>query len=87
MGRLYSGNLNAFKAACNRLYQLDLAVIAVEQEGSPNIKATMSLRIEDRTGRIVAQEEIHHCDEDILYNTATDFLNGLADQLDTWSKS
>lgn len=87
MGRLYSGNLNAFKAACNRLYQLDLAVIAVEQEGSPNIKATMYLRIEDRTGRIVAHEEIHHCDEDVLYNTATDFLNGLADQLDTWSKS
>lgn len=87
MGRLYSGNLNAFKAACNRLYQLDLAVIAVEQEGSPNIKATMYLRIEDRTGRIVAQEEIHHCDEDVLYNTATNFLNGLADQLDTWSKS
>lgn len=87
MGRLYSGNLNAFKAACNRLYQLDIAVIAVEQEGSPNIKATMYLRIEDRTGRIVAQEEIHHCDEDVLYNTATNFLNGLADQLDTWSKS
>lgn len=84
MGRLYSGNLNDFKAACNRLYQLDLAVIVVEQEGSPNIKATMHLRIEDRTGRIVAQEEIHHCDEDVLYNMGTAWLNRMYDQLKHW---
>lgn len=84
MGRLYSGNLNDFKAACNRLYQLDLAVIVVEQEGSPNIKATMHLRIEDRTGRIVVQEEIHHCDEDVLYNMGTAWLNRMYDQLKDW---
>lgn len=81
MGRLYSGNLNDFKAACNRLYQLDFAIIVVEQEGSPNIKATMNLWIEDRTGRIVAQEEIHHCDEDVLYNMGTAWLNRMYDQL------
>ena len=84
MGRLYSGNLNDFNAACYRLYQLDFAVIAVEQEGSPNIKATMHLRIEDRTGRIVVQEEIHHSDEDVLYNMATDWLNRIYDQLKDW---
>lgn len=84
MGRLYSGNLIAFKDACNRLYQLDLAVIAVEEEGSPNIKATMHLRIEDRTGHIVAQEEIHHCDEDVLYNMGTAWLNHMYDQLKDW---
>ena len=84
MGRLYSGNLIAFKDACNRLYQLDLAVIVVEQEGSPNIKATMHLRIEDRTGHIVAQDEIHHCDEDVLYNMGTDWLNRMYDQLKDW---
>ena len=87
MGRLYSGNLNAFIAACNRLYQLDFAVIAVEQEASPNIKATMHLRIEDRAGRILAQEEIHHPDEDVLYNTATAWLNRIATQLEQWSKA
>lgn len=84
MGRLYSGNLNDFKAACNRLYQLDLAVIAVEQEGSPNIKATMYLRIEDRAGRIIAQEEMYHCDEDVLYNMCTAWLNRMYDQLKDW---
>ena len=84
MSRLYSGNLNAFKAACNRLYQLDFAVIAVEHEGSPNIKATMHLRIEDRAGRVVVQEEIHHCDEDVLYNMCTDWLNRMYDQLKDW---
>lgn len=84
MGRLYSGNLSDFKAACNRLYQLDFAVIAVEHEGSPNIKATLYLRIEDRTGCIVAQEEIHHCDEDVLYNMCTAWLNRMYDQLKHW---
>lgn len=84
MGRLYSGNLNDFKAACNRLYQLDLAVIVVEQEGSPNIKATMHLRIEDRTGNMIDSRTFFHRDEDVLYNMGTAWLNHMYDQLKDW---
>lgn len=84
MGRLYSGNLNDFKAACNRLYQLDFAVIAVEQEGSPNIKATMHLRIEDRTGNMIDSRTFFHRDEDVLYNMGTAWLNHMYDQLKDW---
>lgn len=85
MGRLYSGNLNDFKAACNRLYQLDLAVIVVEQEGSPNIKATMHLRIEDRTGNMIDSRTFFHRDEDVLYNMGTAWLNRMYDQLKDWN--
>ena len=84
MGRLYSGNLNDFKAACNRLYQLDLAVIVVEQEGSPNIKATMHLRIEDRTGNLIDSRTFFHSDEDVLYTMGTAWLNFMYDRLKDW---
>lgn len=84
MGRLYSGNLNDFKAACNRLYQLDFAVIAVEEEGSPNIKSTMYLRIEDRTGNMIDSRKFFHHDEDVLYIMGTAWLNNMYDQLKDW---
>ncbi|QQM14971.1 inhibitor of dGTPase [Cronobacter phage vB_CtuP_B1] len=87
MGRLYSGNLNDFRAACNRLYQLDFAVITKDWYEEYLRKECMGLRVEDRAGNIFALETFTHPDIDVLYNTATDFLNGLADQLDTWSKA
>ncbi|QEG09564.1 inhibitor of dGTPase [Escherichia phage Pisces] len=87
MGRLYGGNLNAFKAACNRLYQLDFAVIADDWRDAHLRQECMRLRVEDRAGNIFALETFSHYDEDVLFNTATSFLNGLADQLDTWSKA
>ena len=87
MGRLYSGNLNAFKAACNRLYQLDFAVISQEFQDYVKMQEVMKLRVEDRAGNTFALETFSHHDEDVLFNTATSFLNGLADQLDTWSKA
>lgn len=87
MGRLYSGNLNAFRAACNRLYQLDFAVISKEFHDCEKMQNCMRLRVEDRSGNIFALETFSHHDVDVMFNTATSFLNGLADQLDTWSKS
>lgn len=86
MGRLSSGNLNAFKAACNRLYQLDFCVIQQDWYVAHLRKECMRLQVEDRAGNIFALETFAHYDEDVLYNTATDYLNGLADRLDTWSK-
>lgn len=85
MGRLYSGNLNAFKAACNRLYQLDFAVISNEFRDQSSYQECMRLRIEDRAGRLLAGESFCHHDEDVLYNTATEWLNRIATQLSTWS--
>lgn len=87
MGRLYSGNLNAFRAACNRLYQLDFAVISQDFQDLVSRQECIKLRVEDRAGNILVLVTFAHYDEDVLYNTATDYLNGLADQLDTWSKS
>lgn len=87
MGRLYSGNLNDFKAACNRLYQLDFCVIQQDWYAAHLRMECMKLRVEDRAGNICALETFAHYDEDVLYNTATDYLNGLADRLDTWSKA
>lgn len=84
MGRLYSGNLNAFKAACNRLYQLDFAVISHEFQDLASRQECMRLRVEDRAGNIFAIKTFAHRDEDVLYNTATGFLNCLANQLETW---
>lgn len=87
MGRLYSGNLNAFRAACNRLYQLDFCVIQQDWYEAHLRKECMRLQVEDRAGNIFALETFAHYDEDVLYNTATDYLNGLADHIDTWSKA
>ena len=86
MGRLYSGNLMAFKSACNRLHQLDFAVIAEDFVEDWRYLNCMSLRIEDRAGNILAQETFSHYDEDVLYNTVTSWLNRIASQLSTWSK-
>ena len=86
MSRLYSGNLDAFGAACSRLYQLDFAVICQDYRDVQRRQDCVRLRVEDRAGDIYALETFCHHDEDVLFNTVTSFLNGLADQLDTWSK-
>lgn len=83
-GRLYSGNLNAFKAVCNKLYQLDFAVIVTEFYDAMHMKECMNLRVEDRAGRILSGNEFAHHDIDVLYNTCTAWLNGLYDQLKDW---
>lgn len=85
MGRLYSGNLNAFKAACNKLYQLDFAVITNEFYDVSLRLNCMTLRIEFRTGDILAQETFCHYDEDVLYNTCTTWLNLMHEQLKDWN--
>ncbi|WEU68250.1 dNTPase inhibitor [Escherichia phage vB_Ec_Tarrare] len=84
MGRLYSGNLNAFKGACNRLYQMDFAVIVNEFHDAMYRQECMKVRIEDRAGNIIIQDTFCHYDVDVLYNTATAWLNGMADQLQHW---
>lgn len=86
MGRLYSGSLNDFKAQCNRLYQMDFAVIAEGGYDSVSMRDYMELRVEDRAGNAFATESFAYHDADVLYNTATDYLRNLADQLSTWSK-
>lgn len=84
MGRLYSGNLNAFKSACNKLYQLDFAVIVNEFYAVGSRENCMNIRVEYRTGDILTQETFCHYDEDVLYNTCADWLNRMYDQLKDW---
>ena len=86
MGRLYSGNLAAFKAATNKIFQLDLAVICDEwyDAYTHTRKDRIRLRVEDRTGNLIDTHTFHHYDEDVLYNMCTDWLNRMYDQLKDW---
>lgn len=84
MGRLYSGNLNAFKSACNKLYQLDFAIITQEFYDVSRRQNCIAVRVESRTGDIINQNTFCHYDEDVLYNTVTDWLNRMYDQLKDW---
>lgn len=83
-GRLYSGNLNAFKGACNKLYQMDFAVITEEFYDALRMKECMAIRVEDRAGNILSQDSFAHYDVDVLYSTCTAWLNGLHEQLSYW---
>lgn len=84
MGRLYSGNLNDFKAACNRLYQLDIAVICDDLYEDNGHRQGVKVSIEDRTGNLIDSRTFFHRDEDVLYNISTAWLNHVYDQLKDW---
>lgn len=92
MGRLYSGNLNDFKDACNRLYQLDLAVICDDLYEDNGHRQGLRISIEDRTGNLIdsrtgnliGSRAFFHRDEDVLYNMGTAWLNHMYDQLKDW---
>lgn len=86
MGRLYSGNLSSFTAARDLLNQLDFAVITHDWHNAHSQQECMFIRIEDRGRRILVEETFSHYDEDVLYTTATSWLNRIAHQLSTWSK-
>lgn len=86
MGRLYSGNLNAFKAAELRFEPLGFIVQCDEFYDYIHQKNVMKLWIGDMSNRMLAMEAFAHHDEDVLYNTATEWLNRIATQLSTWSK-
>lgn len=81
MGRLYSGNLNDFKAATNKLFELDLAVIC---DDSREDYGYIRVHIEDRTGNMIDGRAFIHCDEDVLYSMATAWLNFMYAQLKDW---
>lgn len=84
MGRLYSGNLVAFKAAAARIFQLDLAVICDEWREAHIRIECIRLRIEDRAGNLIDTQTFSHYDEDVLYNTCTEWLNRMYSQLKDW---
>ena len=85
MGRLYSGNLAAFKSACDRLRNLDFLVITEEFFDSTRRQCCLNIRIEFLDGDILYQKTFCHVDEDVLYNTCTSWLNLLAEQLQEWN--
>lgn len=84
MGRLYSGNLNDFKAATNKLFQLDLAAIYDNWYDAYKCLEYIRLRVEDRSGNLIDTKTFCHHDEDVLYNTCTEWLNRMYDQLKDW---
>lgn len=84
MGRLYSGNLNDFKAATNKLFELDLAVICDDLYEDSGHRKGLRVSIEDRTGNLIDSRTFFHRDEDVLYNMGTAWLNHTYDQLKDW---
>ena len=84
MGRLYSGNLNDFKAATNKLFELDLAVICDDLYEDNGHRHGLRVSIEDRTGNLIDYRTFFHRDEDILYSMGTAWLNHMYDQLKDW---
>lgn len=81
MGRLYSGNLNDFKAATNKLFELDLAAIC---DDSREDDGYIRISIEDRTGNMIDSRTFFHRDDDVLYSMSTAWLNHMYDQLKDW---
>lgn len=86
MSRPYSGNIQALVEARQRLYQLDFEVVSDDWYEGWTGEECMRLRVEDRSGQVFAEHTFAHRDIDVLYNTCTEWLNRLADQLSTWSK-
>lgn len=84
MGRLYSGNLNDFKAATNKLFELDLAVICDDLYEGNGHRHGLRVSIEDRAGNLIDSRTFFHRDEDVLYNIGTAWLNRMYDQLKHW---
>lgn len=84
MGRLYSGNLNDFKAATNKLFELDLVAICDDLYEDNGHRHGLRVRIEDRTGNLIDSRTFFHRDEDILYSMGTSWLNHMYDQLNDW---
>lgn len=84
MGRLYSGNLNDFKASTNKLFGLDLAVICDDLYEDNWHRQGLRVSIEDRTGNLIDSRTFGHHDEDVLYSMATVWLNHMYDQLKDW---
>lgn len=84
MGRLYSGNLNDFRAAIDKLSKLDLAVICDAWYSSHRSSNFMCLHIEDTTGNHLITNIFCHYDEDVLYSMCTSWLNRMYDQLKDW---
>ena len=84
MGRLYSGNLNDFKAATNKLFGLDLAVICDDLYEANGHRQGIRVSIEDRAGNLIDSRTFFHLDEDVLYIISTAWLNNMYDQLNDW---
>lgn len=84
MGRLYSGNLNDFKAATNKMFELDLAVICDDSYEDNGHRQGLLVSIEDRTGNLLDSRTFFHRDENVLYNMGTAWLNHMYDLLKHW---
>lgn len=84
MGRLYSGNLSAFKAAAGRIFKLDLVVTCDEWYSSHMNSNFMHINIIDTVGNSLITNIFCHYDEDVLYNMSTAWLNRMYDQLKDW---
>lgn len=84
MGRLYSGNLNAHRNAILELQSLGFIVRVVEFYATASRENCMRVYIEDSVGRPFIDKGFCHYDEDVLYNTCTDWLNRMYDQLKDW---
>lgn len=85
MSRLYSGNANDYRHAIEALTALGFSVQAREFNDQMRQCGGIALRVTDLKGNTYGADTFTHWDFDVLYNTATSWLNNMYDQLKTWS--
>lgn len=89
MGRLYSGNLNAFKDAVKRLQEdHDVGVLeeSYRYEDPANMRWTSgeTLSVTTRSGSIITSQRFEQYDEDVRCNAQTDWLRKVHSDLKHW---
>ncbi|WCS66922.1 hypothetical protein HMGUsm2_300 [Serratia phage HMGUsm2] len=85
MGRLYSGNLNAFMAAKGRLEKLGCEVTTSSWHDGLRMRDIVGVTVKLLPGYdILGKETFGHYDIDVVINTATEWMHRLAEQLEHW---
>lgn len=84
MGRLYSGNLNEYRDARERLNDLDLHVIGDVRQHFATRCIIATLKVVTRSGATLAEKEFSDHDEDIMFLEMAHWLRIMHDQLRHW---
>ncbi|APD19622.1 dGTPase inhibitor; target for F exclusion [Pectobacterium phage PP74] len=85
MGRLYSGNLAAYKSALEGLEVLGCNVKITHEVVTERRVRAINIEVSMMTsGDMMGKESFMHYDDDVLFNTCTAWMRGLAEAISSW---
>ncbi|WGV38286.1 inhibitor of dGTPase [Salmonella phage SWJM-03] len=85
MGRLYSGNLAAYKSALEGLEVLGCNVKITHEDVIARRVRAIHIEVSMMTsGDMMGKESFMHYDDDVLFNTCTAWMRGLAEAISSW---